>query len=75
MENGKDLNQALRWINTALESSPDAFWMLYHKARIQKALNDKNGALTTSKTAWEEAKKAGREDFQRMNEDLQKSLR
>jgi hypothetical protein len=75
LENGKDLNQALRWINTALESSPDAFWMLYHKARIQKALNDKNGALTTSKTAWEEAKKAGREDFQRMNEDLQKSLR
>lgn len=75
LENGKDLKQALSWINTALESNPEAFWMLYHKARIQKALNDKTGALITSKASWESARKNGREDFQRMNEELQKSLK
>jgi len=74
-ENGKDLKQALVWMNTALESNPTAFWMLYYKARIQKALNDKAGALETSKASWEEAKKAERPDFQRMNEELQKSLK
>ncbi len=75
LENGKDLTQALLWINTALESNPEAFWILYHKARIQKALNDKAGALITSKASWESARKNGREDFQRMNEELQKSLK
>jgi len=75
LENGKDLKQALSWINTALESNPEAFWMLYHKARIQKAFNDRAGALATSKASWESARKNDREDFQRMNEDLQKSLK
>ncbi len=75
LENGKDLNQALLWINSALESSPNAFWMLYHKARILKALNNISGAMIISKASWEESKKAGREDFQRMNEELQKSLK
>jgi hypothetical protein len=75
LENGKDLKQALLWINTALESNPEAFWILYHKARIQKALNDKAGALITSKASWESARKNAREDFQQMNEELQKSLK
>lgn len=75
LDNGKDLNQALTWINQALESNPTAFWMLYYKAKIQKAMNDKAGALISSKASWEEAKKVGREDFMRSNEELQKSLK
>jgi hypothetical protein len=75
LENGKDLKQALSWINTALEGNPDAFWILYQKARIQKAMNDKVGALATSKASWEQAKLANRDDFLRMNEELQKSLK
>lgn len=75
LEQGKDLKQALSWINTALEGNSDAFWILYQKARIQKAMNDKVGALATSKASWEQAKLANREDFLRMNEELQKSLK
>lgn len=75
LENGKDLNQALKFVNSALESNPTAFWMLYQKARIQKGLNDKAGALATSKVSLEESIKAKNADYQKMNEELQKSLK
>ena len=75
LESGKDLKQALEWINKAAEANPSAFWVLYQKARIQKGLGDKAGALTTSKASWEGAKKANNRDYQTMNEDLQKTLK
>jgi Protein of unknown function (DUF2911) len=75
LENGKDLNQALKFVNSALESNPTAFWMLYQKARIQKGLNDKAGALATSKVSLEESIKAKNVDYQKMNEELQKGLK
>jgi hypothetical protein len=74
-DNGKDLKQALEWMNKALEGNANPpFWQLYQKARIQKGLGDKAGALATSKASREAAKKANNRDYQLMNEDLQKSL-
>jgi hypothetical protein len=75
LENGKDLKQALEWVNKAEEANPTAFWIKYQKARIQKGLGDKTGALATSKASWEGAKAANNRDYQVMNEDLQKSLK
>ena len=76
MDNGKDVKQALEWINKAMEGNASpAFWQLYQKARIQKANGDKAGALATSKTSWEAAKVAGNRDYQLMNEELQKTLK
>jgi hypothetical protein len=49
LENGKDLKQALEWVNVAAAANPTAFWIMYQKARIQKGLGDKAGALATSK--------------------------
>lgn len=74
LENGKDLKQALEWVNKAVEANP-AFYILYQKARIQKGLGDKTGALATSKISWEAAKTANNRDYQTMNEELQKSLK
>lgn len=75
LENGKDLKQALEWVNKAVEANPSAFWISYQKARIQKALGDKAGALATCTASWEAAKKANNRDYQMMNEELQKSLK
>jgi hypothetical protein len=75
LENGKDLKQALEWVNVAAAANPSAFWIMYQKARIQKGLGDKAGALATSKASWEAAKTANNRDYQIMNEDLQKSLK
>jgi hypothetical protein len=75
LENGKDLKQALEWVNKAEEANPTAFWIKYQKARIQKGLGDKAGALATPKASWEGAKTANNRDYQVMNEELQKSLK
>ncbi|MBX2900776.1 MAG: DUF2911 domain-containing protein [Cyclobacteriaceae bacterium] len=75
LETGKDIKQALEWINHAADANPNAFWILYQKARIQKAAGDKAGALATSKASWEGAKRDGNRDYQAMNEELQKTLK
>ncbi len=75
LENGKDLKQAQEWINKAADANPSAFWILYQKARIQKANGDKAGALVSSTSSLEGAKKAGNRDYQKMNEELQKALK
>jgi tetratricopeptide (TPR) repeat protein len=75
LNNGKDLNKALEWVNKALESNPDAFWMLHQKAKIQQALGDKSGAAVTANASLENAKKASNRDYQMMNEELIKSLK
>ncbi len=75
LENGKDLNQALAWINEAAKVNPDAFWVSYQKARIQKALGDKAGAKATATASLASAKKAENRDYQMMNEELLKSLK
>jgi len=72
LETGKDLKQALEWINA---SNPGTYWMLYQKALIQKGLGDKKGATETAKASLEAAKKANNRDYERMNEDLIKSLK
>jgi len=74
LENGKDLNQALTWVNEALKSNPNAFWMLYQKARIQKALGDKKGAAETATASLNASKEAKNRDYQMMNETLIKGL-
>jgi tetratricopeptide (TPR) repeat protein len=76
LENGKDLKQAMEWMNKAMEGNPNPqFWQLYQKARIQKGLGDKTGAMATSQASMEGAKKANNRDYQMMNEELQKSLK
>lgn len=76
LENNKDLNKALEWINLALkdQQSPP-FWMTYQKARIQKALGDKKGALETATASLAASKTANNRDYQMMNEELIKSLK
>jgi hypothetical protein len=75
LETGKDLNQALTWINLAEQANPNAFWVSHQKAKIQKALGDKAGAKATAMASLESAKKASNRDYQKMNEDLIASLK
>ena len=75
LENGKDLKQALDWINKAAEGMNNPFWVLHQKAKIQKALGDKAGAIATATASAADAKKNNNRDYQIMNEDLIKSLK
>ena len=75
LENGKDLKQALEWVNKAADGMSSPFWVLHQKAKIQKGLGDKQGAMATASASLESAKKANNRDYQVMNEDLIKSLK
>ncbi len=69
-DNGKDLTQALTWVNKALESNPDAFWMQHLKAKIQLKTGDKTGAVASAQKSMELARKAQNQDYVTMNEKL-----
>lgn len=75
-ETGRDLKQALEWINLSLqdEGNRDAYWILHQKAKIQKALGDKKGAIESATASLNSARKAENRDYQNMNQDLIKSL-
>lgn len=75
LENGKDLKQALTWIDKAAAGMNSPFWVLHQKAKIQKALGDKAGALATANASLEASKKEGNRDYEVMNETLIKSLK
>jgi hypothetical protein len=69
-ENNKDLNQALIWINKAVEQNPKAFWMTMLKARIQLKLNDKKSAIATAEQTAALATEAKNDDYVKMANDL-----
>jgi hypothetical protein len=76
-ENGKDLKQALVWIDEAIKGNSGAFWLVHTKAKIQKASGDKAGALATANQSLDMAKKNADGDFGyvKLNEDLIKTLK
>ncbi|HLF65382.1 MAG TPA: DUF2911 domain-containing protein [Saprospiraceae bacterium] len=67
LSEGKDLNQALAWINTSLEKGGDRYWLLRTKALIQAGLGDKAGAIETAKKSTQLAQEAGNNEYVRMN--------
>ncbi len=69
-DNGKDLATALKWVNTAIESNPKAFWMYHLKAKIQKKMNDNKGAIETAQKSLELAKEEKNDDYVKLNEKL-----
>ena len=67
---GKDLEQALNWINKSFEMRGSApFWMLRKKSLILAGLGKKKEAIAVAKESLEAAQKAGNEDYVKMNED------
>jgi len=69
MENNKDLNQALTWMNKATEKDPK-FWQLHQKARLQAKLKDYKNAEATARKSIELAKTAKNDDYVALNEKL-----
>ena len=75
IDNGKDLNKAVEWLDKAYAQNPEAFWVLYQKARAQSMLGKKSEALATSNKSIEIAKKAKNDDYVALNEKLQKEMK
>jgi len=73
-DNGKDLNQALTWVNKAIDDNKEAFYMYLLKARIHKKLGDKTAAKTAATTCKELSVKAKNDDYVKMAGELLASL-
>ncbi|MGC2625969.1 MAG: DUF2911 domain-containing protein [Candidatus Udaeobacter sp.] len=56
-DNNKDMNQAAKWIDQALEKNPDAYFMHYKKAQIQAKLGNKKKAVASAQKAIDILKK------------------
>lgn len=63
LENGKDLKNALTWINKAVEENPKAFYMFYVKAKIEYALKDTKGGKASAEKTIALAKDAKNDDY------------
>jgi len=74
IENGKDLNQAVQWLDKAIAQNPDGFFIYYQKARALAKLGKKQEAITASNKSKELAIKAKNDDYVALNEKLQKGL-
>ncbi len=74
LENGLDLKKAAAWMDAALATQPEAFYLVYRKALILEKMGDKAGAIATAQASLEAAKKAPspslRDEYVSLNEAL-----
>jgi len=66
-DNNKDMNQAAKWIDQALEKNPDAYFMHYKKAQIQAKLGNKKEATASAQKAIDILKKDKAPDMSAIN--------
>lgn len=69
MDNGKDLNQALVWLDKAIEQN-DAFFIQHQRANCLARLGRKNEAIAAANKSMAQAKEAKNDDYVRLNEKL-----
>ena len=70
-QSGKDLTQALDWMNKALKiheaDGRNVFWMYRQKSLIEADMKKYSDAVATAKVSLEKAKEAGNDDYVKMN--------
>jgi hypothetical protein len=70
-QSGKDLNQAIEWMDKALKMQEaegnNVFWMYRQKSLIEADMKKYNDAIATAKVSMAKAKEAGNDDYVKMN--------
>jgi hypothetical protein len=70
----KDYDKALVYVDKAIQSAPNAYWLILLKAKTQKALGDKKGAKASAETCIKMATEAKNMDYVRSAKDVIASL-
>ncbi|PVW13922.1 DUF2911 domain-containing protein [Marixanthomonas spongiae] len=69
LETGKDIDQAKKWIDKAIEMSDNPpFWQYRQQSLIYAKAGDKKGAIKAARKSLELAKKNGNDDYIALNE-------
>jgi len=66
---GKDLKQALAWMQKATAGENPPFWYLRRMSLIQADLGDKKGAIATAQKSLAAAENAKNDDYVKMNKE------
>ncbi len=75
MESGKDMNQALTWLDKAAELNPKAFWIQHQMANALAKLGRKNEARLAATKSMAMAKEQNNDDYVKLNEKLLADLK
>lgn len=75
MDNGKDLNQALAWFNSAAEANPKAYWVQHQWANCLAKLGKKEEARAAATRSKELAIEAKNDDYVKLNDKLLADLK
>ena len=75
IEKGKVMNQALAWLDKAVEQNPNAFWIHHQRANTLAKLGKKAEAKAAANKSMELAKTAKNDDYVRLNEKLLAELK
>lgn len=70
LENGKDLNKALEWMNAAEAADPKGPWIRLWKGRVQLKMGDKKGAAASAEAGIKLATEAKNPEYVRLNTAL-----
>ena len=70
LENGKDLNKALEWMNAAEAADAKGPWVRLWKGRIQLKMGDKKGAAASAEAGIKLAEEAKIPEYIRLNKAL-----
>lgn len=74
METGRDLNQAITWLDKALEQNPNAFWVVHQKANALAKQGKKAEAKAAAQKSMDMAMTAKNDDYVELNKKLLASL-
>lgn len=72
--NGKDLQQAVTWVDKAAEINDQKYWVLHLQAKIHASLKNSTKAREAAQKSMELAEKAGNPDYVKLNQKLISSL-
>jgi len=75
METGKDLNQAISWLDKAIEQNPSGYWIYHQKANALARLGKKDDAKTIAQKSMDLAREAKNEDYVELNRKLIDNLK
>ena len=70
LESGKDLNQAITWLDKAAEQQPDAYWIHHQRANALTKLGRKQEAKQAAQKSMDLARQQNNQDYVRLNEKL-----
>jgi hypothetical protein len=75
METGRDLNQAVKWLDIAIEQNPKAYYIYHQKANALAKLGRKDEARITAQKSMDLAREQKNDDYVKLNEKLLENLK